>query len=492
MNILAADLGATSGRVMLGTVEEDAGAGARRIELTQLCRFPNHMLEKNGHKVWDFEALVDNILQGVANCPVEPDSFAVDSWAVDYGYLDAEGRLLGDTIAYRDPRTNRVMERVLREVPDLYMRNGIQVMPFNTIFQVIEDLESRPEIVERAARILLLPDLVNKLFTGQSFNEYSVCSSTALLDMRTTQWDARIMARYGIRADLFGSIAMPGRVIGPALPAIAARAGRQFTVSLTAGHDTGSAIAGIPVMPGRKWGYISSGTWSLVGVELPAPVINETSARFQITNEGGAEQTIRFLKNVQGMWLIEECLRDARLKDLGRDFNVIAQAAREAAPFRSLIDPTDPRFQAPAAMLDEIQGFCRETGQPAPETIGQIARCIYESLALRYREVFEEIAQVTGQSIDEIHIVGGGSRNDLLNQMTADATNKRVVRGPAEATVMGNIAIQAIALGVYKDLADYRAQQSAASVVIEYLPDNESAWKAANSRFQEIRLRERR
>jgi rhamnulokinase len=430
--------------------------------------------------------LLDHILEGIKNCPVQPDSFAVDSWAVDYGYIDRDGRLLGDTIAYRDPRTDSVVARVLRDLPDLYLRTGIQIMPFNTIFQAIEDLESRPDIVGRAARLLLLPDLINHMLTGVAFNEYTVCSSTALLDMRTNRWDTAIMDRYGLRRDLFADVTMPGRIAGILADAFVKKTGKRFPVCLSAGHDTAAAIAGIPVSTGRNWGYISSGTWSLVGVERRAPIINAASAKRQITNEGGVGGTIRFLRNVPGMWLLEECLRNWKAKSVSCDYDAIVQSARESRPFRSLLDPADARFQAPESMAEAITDFCRETGQPVPETVGQVARCIFESLALRYREVFEEIAEVTGEPVEEIHIVGGASRNDLLNQMTADACGKIVIRGPAEATVMGNVAVQAIALGLFKNLADYRERQIRVGAAIEYLPRQDASLQEAYGRFKEL------
>lgn len=480
MNILAADLGATSGRVMLGQIQDG------QIKLTELIRFPNQMEDKGGQKVWNFQKLLGNILEGVRQCPVQPDSFAVDSWAVDYGYIDEAGNLLGDTIAYRDPRTNPVMDRVLKDYPDLYLRTGIQIMPFNTIFQMIEDLESRPQIARRAARALLLPDLINHILTGKAFNEYTLSSSTALLDMRTTKWDTELMNRYGVRTDLFSEVAMPGQTIGPVADRFASETGRQFTVVLTAGHDTGAAIAGIPVAGKRKWGYISSGTWSLVGVEIPAPVINAKSAKYQITNEGGVEKTIRFLKNVAGMWLLEECLREWKSKGMNYGYDAIVAAASESAPFRSLIDPVDPRFNAPDSMVDTIAGFCRETNQPIPSSLGEYARCIYESLSLRYREVFDEIAEITGEAVEEIYIVGGGSRNRLLNQMTANASGKAVVQGPSEATVMGNIAVQAIALGIYRSIAEYREEQARHGDWPRFEPQKNASWQEAFGRFRSM------
>lgn len=481
MNILAADLGATSGRLMLGQIKEG------RIALTELIRFTNEMVERNGRRTWDIAPILNNIMQGARNCPAQPDSFAVDSWGVDYGYLDAEGRPFDEVISYRDTRTNPVMEQVLSEVPDLYMRTGIQCMPFNTVFQVISDIEIRPDVVKRASRLLMLPELISYMLTGVALNEYTIGSTTALLDMRTGLWDKEIMERYGFPPELLGEVNMPGRVLGNLRDSSAKDAGWQFPVILSTGHDTGGAIAGIPVMPGRKWGYISSGTWSLVGVELKSPIINDASFHHQITNEGGVEGTIRFLKNAHGMWLLEECLREWKAKGMVLDYAGILEAARQSKPFMALIDPTDWCFQAPESMIGAIGDFCRRTAQPVPETPGQIARCIFESLALLYREVFDTIEGITGQAVEEIHIVGGGSRNELLNQMTCNACGKTVVKGPVEATVLGNIAVQAIALGLYKNLADYREQQSLASTPVVYQPQDEKIWHNALERLKALR-----
>ena len=478
MNILAADLGATSGRLMLGRVRD------QRIELEELARFPNRMVDKDGFKVWDFQAFLDHILRAVAAFDGEIASLGVDSWGVDYGYLDAEGNLLGDVMAYRDPRTEDEMARVLADYPDLYKRSGIQVMFFNTMFQVIDDVTTRPEIVEKADRILLIPDLINYMLTGEASNEYTICSTTALLDMRSGAWDTELMEKYGVRTDIWGKPEMPGRLIGTVHHDIARRTGKDFPVCLVAGHDTASAIAGIPVLPGKRWGYISSGTWSLVGVETDKPITNDAAIKYEITNEGGVEGTIRFLKNVCGMWLLEQSLEEWKTQGVNLTYENIVAAATDAEPFRSLINPDEARFAAPESMLEAIRSFCRETSQPIPESIGQVARCIFESLAMRYRGVFAEIAEATGEEVEEIHIVGGGSRNAFLNQMTADATGRKVIQGPSEATVMGNIALQAVALGAFETIADYRQKQVETTTPTTYEPQGCADWQTQIPRFQ--------
>lgn len=448
---LAVDLGATSGRVAIGRVNTDS------ISLEVVHRFSHQVLElKDGSLLWDWDFIVLEVLTGLREAVKQSDpiSLAIDSWAVDYGFISATHQLLPPIHAYRDPRNEQAFQELTDKIGKdrIYSTTGIQFLPFNTIYQLYAS-RYLPEY-KKAAKFLLLPDLINFLFTQKISSEVTNASSTQVLNSRTRNWDHELIKLAGIREDLFSELHEPGALIGVV---------RGFdsldgiNVVATASHDTAAAIAGVPFGNRLTEAYISSGTWSLVGVELDSPVLTPEAFAANITNELGANGTVRVLKNVTGMWLLEECRRAWQLDGRNYEMPELLEAASAARTFSSLIDPNDPSFAAPGRMPERIQSYCEEHGLTSPESDGEFTFCILNSLAHAYKKTIDEISQVTGRSIELIHILGGGSQNDLLNQLTADVCGITVKTGPVEATLFGNVAVQAISAGVVANLTEARA-----------------------------------
>lgn len=462
-HFIAIDIGASSGRVILGRWD------GTRFTLEEIHRFPNGMIERDGHLFWDVNRLWHEVQHGLRTyARHEPSSrlisIGIDTWAVDYGLIDEAGNLIGDPFAYRDARNEGMAERVDAIIPptELYERTGLQRLPFNTLYQVYA--ERQGDRLPRAATMLLIPDLFHYWLTGKRVAEYTNASTTMFLDARRRVWATDLLERLGIPTHLLPPLVMPGTPLGPLVPELREALGLpgNITVVAVGTHDTASAVAAVPHLDAQS-AYISSGTWSLVGVEHSEPLINEAARRLNVTNEGGVYGTIRLLKNVSGLWLLQECQRCWQADGLNLSWDeIIAQAA--AAPAgRSYIDPDAPEFLAVGDMPARIREYCRRNGQPVPETVGEIARCCLDSLALRYREVIDALADLTGQPITTVRIVGGGSQNTLLCQLTADLCRRPVVAGPTEGTALGNILVQAIAMGYLPDLATAR-QVAAASV----------------------------
>jgi rhamnulokinase len=464
----AVDLGASSGRVMVGSV------GAGRLELAEVSRFPNEPVRVRGTLHWDILALYREILAGLrAAGPVA--SAGVDSWAVDYGLVDGSGALLGNPVHYRDARTDGVPERVVAALgaARLYATTGLAQQPFNTLFQLVAAVGT-PQLAA-AHRVLLLPDLIAYWLTGSAGTEATNASTTQLYDVRRRCWASDLMVDAGLRPDLFAPLREPGTVIGPApdLPEIG-------TVVAVGSHDTASAVVGVPGR-GPNFAYISCGTWSLVGVELDRPVLTEASRAANFTNEGGVDATIRYLRNVMGLWLLQESMRrwdGVALPDL------LAAAAKEPA-FASIVDPDDPVFLPPGDMPARIARFCADTGQPVPSTPAAVTRSIMDSLALAHRRAVRLAQELSGHHVDAIHVVGGGARNALLCQLTADACGLPVLAGPVEATALGNVLVQARAAGVVgPDLAALRALLRETQRIERYEPAGDGrAWAAAEARL---------
>lgn len=431
MRYAAVDLGASSGRVLVGNPDG----------LEEAHRFPNRAVEVQGTLYWDILALYREILEGLRRAgPV--DALGIDSWAVDYGLLDAEGRLLGNPVHYRDSRTEKVIADVHHRVPpaELYAATGIQHLPFNTIYQLAADPRAA-----QAAHALLIPDLLGYWLTGELGTELTNASTTALLDPGTGRWATEIAERAGVHIGLFPPLRRPGEHAGT-LPG-------GTPLYAVGSHDTASAVAAVPATD-ENFAYISSGTWSLVGVELTAPVRTEASRAANFTNEIGVDGTIRFLRNVAGLWLLQECQREWEITDVTA---LVAAAAN--LPRTSIVDVDDPRFLPPGDMPARIAAACRERDQPVPRTPPEFTRCILDSLAGAYRRALEAAARLSGKRIDVVHVVGGGSRNELLCQLTADACGVPVVAGPAEATALGNMLVQARAHeGTGADLATLRTR----------------------------------
>jgi rhamnulokinase len=448
---LAVDLGATSGRVAIGRVNSDS------ISLDVVHRFLHEVLpQEDGSLLWDWDLILTEVLAGLREAVKQSDpiSLAVDSWAVDYGFISPTHQYLPPVHAYRDPRNEIAYQELTKRIGKerIYSTTGIQFLPFNTIYQLYAAREL-PEY-KKAAKFLMLPDLINFLFTQRISTEVTNASSTQALNTRTREWDRELINLAGVREDLFSELHEPGTLIGVV---------RGFdeldgiNVVATASHDTAAAIAGVPFGNRLTEAYISSGTWSLVGVELDAPVLTPEAFAANVTNELGADGTVRALKNVTGMWLLEECRRSWHAE--GRDYEMpeLLKLASAAKSFTTLIDPNDPLFAAPGGMPERIQSYCAERGLTPPKTDGEYAICILNSLAHAYKKTLDEIAAVTGRTIEVIHILGGGSQNDLLNQLTADICGITVKTGPVEATLFGNIAVQAISAGVVANLTEARA-----------------------------------
>ncbi|MDR1859651.1 MAG: rhamnulokinase [Bacteroidales bacterium] len=451
---LAFDLGASSGRAVLGTLEQG------KLLLTEIHRFPNRMQYINGHFYWNIFSLFEELKTGLKKCVeqgIQPDSVGIDTWGVDFVHLDRDGMLLSLPTAYRDGRTDHAMDDLFRIVPrsDVYMQTGIQFMQFNSLFQLFTMVQSNSPLLGITEKILFIPDALNYLFSGVAKTEFSIASTSQMLKPGRCEWQSPLLEEVGIPTRILGDIILPGTVLGPILPDIAQEAGcAQLPVIAVAGHDTASAVAAAPA-DSENFVYISSGTWSLMGIESPQPIVSPQTQAMNFTNEGGVEGTTRFLKNIMGMWLIQESRRCwAREKDYSWDEMV--QLARSAEPFRYIVDPDAAGFLNPPDMPQAIVDFCVRTGQGQPSSHAQIIRCIYDSLALKYRYTLDQIRQVSNTPFTKIHIIGGGANNRFLNQLTADVTGLTVVAGPTEATATGNILMQAKALGAVNSLAEMR------------------------------------
>jgi len=483
MKLLAIDLGASGGKAVLGEFSGE------RLAMTELRRFPNGMVDVHGHKHWPVLRLLAEVKECLRAAGPDLAGAGLDTWGVDYGYVGRDGDLLGLPFAYRDGRTAAAVERVHRSIPPgrLYAINGLQFLPFNTLYQVADDLEARPWLVERADRLLLMPDLLGFLLTRRAVAEYTMASTTGMLDARARQWSGEVLAGLGFPAERLPELAAPGTARARLTPEVARETASRAQIVFPAGHDTASAVAAVPGA-GDDWAFLSSGTWFLVGAELPAPILSEAARSMNFTNEGGVAGTIRFLKNVTGLWLLEELRRGWSRAGRELDWAAIALESARAPALVSLVNPDDPGLAAPADMAGAIRDFCRRTGQPVPEGVGPLARCVFESLALACRRVLGQLAELTGRTIRRLHAVGGGSRNELLCAMLAEAAGVPVLAGPAEATAAGNLLVQAMSHGLVKDLAEGRRLVAASAPMREYLPagSGAAAWDEAAGRFERL------
>lgn len=478
---LAVDLGATSGRVIAGSFP------GGRLALEELARFPNALVERDGHFYWDIHALHAAILDGLKEAAARgarPASIGVDTWGVDVAFVGGDGGLLGLPYSYRDPRTAGAPERFFREMSRerLYSLTGIQIMNFNTLFQLYTMKRAGDPALAAARKVLFMPDAFSYLLTGEMVTEYTIASTSQLLDPVTRRFDDGLLAAAGLTAGHFGRMVMPGTPVGVLSPAARRATGLgPVPVVAVAGHDTASAVMAVPAASERV-AYLSSGTWSLMGIESPRPILTGESYRLNFTNEGGANGKIRFLKNICGMWLLERC-REEWGDAPEYSHAALIDAALAAPPFRCLINPDAARFANPPSMLAAIRDYCRETGQPEPATPGEVTRCILESLAARYRQVFDQLRAFSGTPLDVLHVVGGGSKNALLNTFTANALGVPVVAGPSEATAIGNIMVQATAAGLVPDFAAARALIRDSVEPVTFLPVPGEGWDEAHALF---------
>ena len=486
---LAVDLGAGSGRAVLGQV------GPGGLVLDEVHRFQYAPATEGGRLRWPFARILEGLKEGLAAGQRAATkrrgrvaTVGVDSWAVDYGLLDAGGRLLEDPVCYRDHRTDGVMERVLREVPraEIFHRTGIQFLQFNTLYQLY--VHAHEGLPSGARRLLMIPDLCHHALCGATSGEHTNASTTQLVDVRTGRWADDLFSRLSLPRELMPDLVPPGFMLGEMKASLQKELGLgPIQVVAPATHDTGSAVAGTPLQPG--WAYVSSGTWSLVGVERPSALVNDAVARANFTNEGGAFGTTRFLKNVMGLWILDSCRHEWAERGLSVDIEGLLAAAAAIERPPGLVFPDHPRFFNPASMTAELQAALAETGQRVPDDPARIARVVLDSLALRYASVVRTIESLTGEGVPGLHIVGGGCQNDYLNQATADAAGRPVLAGPAEATATGNLLVQAVASGRLASLAEGRRLVAQAVRPRRFEPRDSPGWKDAAERYREIEER---
>lgn len=479
--LLAFDFGASSGRAMLGEFD------GSKITLTEAHRFDNNPVTLRGTFYWDVLGMFHEIKTGITKAKSLGDfeSIGIDTWGVDFGLLDKNGDLIQNPIHYRDGRTVGIMDEVFAKVgqDELYAVTGNQFMELNTIFQLYALATKHPEILAQADSALLMPDLFGYFLTGKKLSEYSIASTTQLMNPYTKKWNKDMMKTLGIPENLFPDIVKSGTELGYITDDICEELGLgKVKVVAVTGHDTACAVVAAPATE-EDFIYISCGTWSLFGTELKEPVIGKKGQRYNITNEGGYGYTIRFLKNIIGLWMIQETRRQYRREGQQYGYNDLEKFALASEPFKFFIDPDANDFVAPGNTPERIRAFCRRTGQGEPQTVGEIMRCIYESLALKYRHTYAQISDCTCKNYQSIHMVGGGTKDNLLCQMTANSTGCRIIAGPIEATALGNIAVQLMASGDIKDISEAREVIKRSFDPIEYTPVETSAWDAVYERF---------
>ena len=482
---LAIDLGAESGRALLGRFDGE------RVVLEEVHRFPNVPVRVTDGLHWDALRLVGCVYRSLSKAAREAEqieSVGIDSWGIDFALLDRDGALVSNPYHHRDPRTEGMVERAFEQVPkeEIYERTGIQFMRINTLYQLLA-LEDSP-MWDVADTLLLIPDLMNYWLTGEKTCEFTNATTTQLYDLHTEGWAEDLLQRMSFPARIFPKIVPPGTELGLLLPEVAEEAGldAETPVVAVASHDTASAVVAVPA-EGADFAYISSGTWSLVGVETPQPVVTPEAMDANFTNEGGFGGRTRFLKNVMGLWLLQECQRIWAREGQDYSYEELTRLAEDAPAFGPLVDPDHHEFLSPGDMPSRIRRFCEATGQETPEEPGEIARCVFESLAMKYRWVVEQAGKITGQRVEAIHVVGGGSQNSLLCQLTADATQLPVLAGPVEATALGNVMVQAYSRGHVNSLEEIRTVVRRSTEVSRYEPGgNEDDWNELRERFSDV------
>lgn len=486
MRYLAFDLGAESGRAIIGTLID------ARLALEEIYRFPNEPVRIPDGLHWDvlrlFHEMKEGLRRAAARYGTGLKSLAVDTWGVDFGLLGEKDVLLGNPYHYRDDRTRGVMEEAFKVVrrEEIFSQTGIQFMPFNSLYQLLAWRQQQPALLSQAQTLLMMPDLFNFFFTGIKAGEFTNASTTQMYNPRTGTWAIDMLEKLGLPVTLLPAINPPGTIVGQILPRVARETGaEEIPVIAPGSHDTASAVAAVPAA-GPDYMYISCGTWSLVGVEVREPVINEQTLSLNFTNEGGVGGTFRLLKNVTGLWLVQECRRTWERQGEALSYGELTTLAREASPLTAVIDPDHPAFLNPEDMPAAIQAYCRETGQPVPRTKGEIVRCALESLALKYRWVLEKLEGILGKELPVIHMVGGGTRNELLCRFTASATGRPVVAGPVEATAAGNLLVQAMAMGEVGSLNEVREIVRHSFALKTYEAEKTDVWEEKYEAF--IRL----
>lgn len=482
----AVDLGATSGRTIVGQIADG------KVKLEELTRFDNPIIHVAGHDYWDMLSLYYEIIKGLrmaAQRQLDIVSIGIDTWGCDVALFAKDGQLLANPYSYRDPHTSGMPAEYFRQVmsrDQVYGKTGIEVMNFNTLFQLYRMRQDDNAALAAADKILFMPDALGYMLTGKAVCEYTIASTSQMVGPVTKDFDCDLLASLGLQRSQFGPMVMPGTPVGMLSKEVQQLTGLgSVPVVAVAGHDTASAIAAIPARD-EHFAYLSSGTWSLLGVEEKEPVINWESQMFNFTNEGGIDGKICFLKNICGLWIYESCRREWKASEKDSeslDHGTLIQQAIEAEPFRTIINPDDKLFANPTSMTEAILKYCTQSSQPVPRTRGEYCRCIFESLALRYREVLEVLKTFAPFTVSRLHVIGGGSRNALLNQFTADSCGLLVVAGPQECTALGNIMVQARAVGKVESTADMRATIANSCTLQEYQPKDAEAWEQAYRKY---------
>ena len=473
--VLAFDFGASSGRAILASYDRGT------LQYREIHRFENIPVEINGQLTWDFDALMANVFQGIQKAG-DFHSIAFDTWGVDFGLLDETGHLLGNPVHYRDRRTERITEQAFQKLSpeQLYRATGNQIMPINTLFQLLALQQQQPDIWKKARRLLFMPDLFAYALCGTQVCETTIASTSQMLDPQSKIWNQTVLDAFGLPSSLFAPSVPSATVVGEY---------RQAKVVAAAGHDTQCAVAALPA-PGDQVAFLSCGTWSLLGCELDTPILTEESRRLELSNEIGANGKVNYLKNIIGLWLIQESRREWRRQGQEYSYGELERLALEAPPLRSFIDPDAAEFTPPGDIPGRVQAFCRRTGQPVPESVGQIMRCIYESLAFKYRVTLDQLSQATGKTFSGLHVLGGGTKDGLLCQMTADCIGLPVTAGPVEATALGNILLQLLALGELSDLEEGRRLIARTEPVKTYHPKHCKDWEEPYQLYQTILSKE--
>lgn len=482
--VLAFDFGASSGRAILGVFDGE------KISLNEVHRFSNNPVNVRGTVYWDVLRLFHEIKEGLLEAHKEGgfSSVGIDTWGVDFGLIAKDGALLENPIHYRDERNIGMVQKAgeIMELSKLYDITGIQFMDFNTLFQLLSLKQNRPHVLENAQKLLFMPDLFNYMLTGKMATEYSIATTSQMIELKTHDWSKDILDTFGIKESLLPPVKRTGSVLGELSPSLCEELSIDSAkVVLVASHDTQSAVTAVPSLE-KDFVFISSGTWSLFGTEVSEPIVNECSKSLNITNEGGYDYSTAFLKNICGLWLIQESRRQWGRVGNSYSYADLERLALSEEPFKCFIDPDSPEFTAMGNIPERVQDFCRRTNQYVPQTVGEIMRCIYESLVLKYRYTFDSIKKCTGKEYSKIHIVGGGTKDGLLSEMTANACNTAVLAGPVEATVLGNIAIQLLSSGDIKSIKEARKIIANSEALKEYSPTEHEKWDAAFSEFKKI------
>ena len=484
---IAVDLGAESGRVMLGIVSDS------RLELKEIHRFDNVSITQNDSLRWDFAKLFSNIKEGIAKAVKSAAGpicgIGVDSWGVDFGLIDKNGDLIENPYHYRDSRTDEMMDKAAEMMGkrQIYDNTGIQFMQLNTVYQLLAAKTFRPELLEKASKLVFIADLVSYYLCGEIFAEYSLASTSQFMDMSTKKWSKEIFDKLALPIKLMPAVVAPGTVVGKLKDELAKEfASAPIDIIAIGSHDTASAVAAVPAKE-EKWAYLSSGTWSLVGLEIPNAIISDQTFRHQLTNEGGVANTIRLLKNIMGLWVVQECRRQWKGEGEDLSYSQIAQMAQDAEPFKAFVNPNDNAFFAPGNMAKRINEYLAGSDQSTIDDKGQLIRVVLEGLAFNYRWMLEKLEEISEGSIDVLHIVGGGIQNELLCQFAANATGKKVVTGPIEATASGNIIMQAIANGQIESLQKGREIVANSFELKTYLPQDEQLWDEQYKKIENIR-----